>query len=165
MSTLFVDTINEKTTGNGIYIPGHVGQVVSVEFETISAFTSTSYSDVSGFSASITPASSSSKVLVIVSACAAHSASNTLLLRLKRGSTIIGENPNVGSADSFINFYQGGTAFNTGSRPFLDSPATSSSVTYQIQARVDAATGYLNRHNSGSSYGGSCNITLMEIAQ
>ena len=28
MSTLFVDTINEKTSGNGIEIPGHVIQVI-----------------------------------------------------------------------------------------------------------------------------------------
>ena len=28
MSTLFVDTINEKTSGNGIAIPGHVVQVI-----------------------------------------------------------------------------------------------------------------------------------------
>ena len=28
MSTLFVDTINEKTSGNGVAIPGHVVQVV-----------------------------------------------------------------------------------------------------------------------------------------
>ena len=27
MSTLFVDTINEKTSGNGVDIPGHVLQV------------------------------------------------------------------------------------------------------------------------------------------
>ena len=30
MSTLFVDTINEKTTNNGVYIPGHVLQVKRV---------------------------------------------------------------------------------------------------------------------------------------
>ena len=28
MSTLFVDTINEKTSGNGIQIPGHPIQIV-----------------------------------------------------------------------------------------------------------------------------------------
>ena len=28
MSTLFVDTINEKTSGNGIKIPGHQVQIV-----------------------------------------------------------------------------------------------------------------------------------------
>ena len=33
MSTLFVDTINEKTSGNGIAIPGHVVQVVKVDVE------------------------------------------------------------------------------------------------------------------------------------
>ena len=31
MSTLFVDTINEKTSGNGVAIPGHVVQVVKTE--------------------------------------------------------------------------------------------------------------------------------------
>ena len=29
MSTLYVDTITEKTSGNGVQIPGHVVQVVS----------------------------------------------------------------------------------------------------------------------------------------
>ena len=29
MSTLYVDTINEKTSGNGVQIPGHVVQVGS----------------------------------------------------------------------------------------------------------------------------------------
>ena len=32
MSTLFVDTINEKTTNNGVDIPGHVINVQSVKF-------------------------------------------------------------------------------------------------------------------------------------
>ena len=31
MSILKVDTINEKTTGNGVAIPGHVIQVVASE--------------------------------------------------------------------------------------------------------------------------------------
>ena len=31
MSTLFVDTINEKTTNNGVYIPGHVINVQSAK--------------------------------------------------------------------------------------------------------------------------------------
>ena len=31
MSTLYVDTITEKTSGNGVQIPGHVVQVVSVK--------------------------------------------------------------------------------------------------------------------------------------
>ena len=34
MSTLFVDTINEKTSGNGIQIPGHVVQVVQEDVNT-----------------------------------------------------------------------------------------------------------------------------------
>ena len=34
MSILKVDTINEKTSGNGVYIPGHVVQTVVKHFAT-----------------------------------------------------------------------------------------------------------------------------------
>ena len=34
MSTLFVDTINEKTTNNGVEIPGHV---INVQFVSLVA--------------------------------------------------------------------------------------------------------------------------------
>ena len=65
MSTLFVDTINEKTTGNGIIIPGHVIQHKS--HNTITATTATgvtAYTDLGGASFSFTPKQSGSKLIV-----------------------------------------------------------------------------------------------------
>ena len=66
MSTLFVDTINEKTSGNGIAIPGHVVQMQS---NTVTgngnSSNSASYID-TGLSVNITPKFSTSKILVIV---------------------------------------------------------------------------------------------------
>ena len=66
MSTLFVDTINEKTSGNGVAIPGHVVQMQNNSISGNSG-TSTSGSFVdSGLSVNITPKFSNSKILVIV---------------------------------------------------------------------------------------------------
>ena len=63
MSTLFVDTINEKTTNNGVYIPGHVLQAVS---GTLSAGISTTSGTMAatGLKATITPSTTSSKIYV-----------------------------------------------------------------------------------------------------
>ena len=61
MSTLFVDTINEKTNGNGVQIPGHVLQVVEGTRTDGTNTNSASYVD-AGLSAAITPKSTSSKV-------------------------------------------------------------------------------------------------------
>ena len=43
MSILKVDTINEKTSGNGVYIPGHVVQMKRVAVNTVTSTTSSSY--------------------------------------------------------------------------------------------------------------------------
>ena len=64
MSILKVDTINEKTSGNGVYIPGHVIQTVSKTFQNVTSTTSTSFIDVTGGSLAITPKSTSSKIHV-----------------------------------------------------------------------------------------------------
>ena len=63
MSILKVDTINEKTSGNGVQIAGHVIQTVYNEHITGTAYTTaTTLNDL--FSATITPKSATSKILV-----------------------------------------------------------------------------------------------------
>ena len=64
MSTLYVDTINEKTSGNGIYIPGHILQVQSYAPSSTTNITTTSYTDIN--SRSFTPKSASSSLLIWV---------------------------------------------------------------------------------------------------
>ena len=65
MSILKVDTINEKTSGNGVAIPGHVVQVVHGSTNTEVSGDTTTYTDTT-LSASITPTATSSKILIRV---------------------------------------------------------------------------------------------------
>lgn len=64
MSTLFVDTINEKTSGNGIIIPGHVVNVYDVLKTDTQTSTSTSWVDITGLSITFTPKVSTNKILI-----------------------------------------------------------------------------------------------------
>ncbi|MEK9994192.1 MAG: hypothetical protein VW646_05470, partial [Hydrogenophilales bacterium] len=65
MSILKVDTINEKTTGNGVAIPGHVIQVVHNTTATTVTYSSTTAA-FSGLQATITPKQQNSKILIQV---------------------------------------------------------------------------------------------------
>jgi hypothetical protein len=150
MSTILVDTINEKTSGNGVDIPGHVLQVVEAEFSTQTDISSTSYAD-SGLSVSITPTSSSSKILVITNVHCFINGTGFIGLNIVRGSTQIAE------ASKAVSF-----ADNTGNMSVLtklDSPSTASATTYKVQMKISTASGTLriNQQDGGSR------ITVMEI--
>lgn len=173
MSILKVDTINEKTTGNGIVIPGHVIQTVYNEHITGTAYTTaTTLNDL--FSATITPKSATSKILVSISVQHGPSNSqNDFGLFLKRGSTRIGGRTNDTPRGGSNIWYAGddplGTASSnnwnlfTASWRYLDSPATTSATTYTVGAYVHNYF-YLNRF-AGGDLGGSSYISLQEIAQ
>ena len=64
MSTILVDTINEKTSGNGVSIDGHIINYKRHFFSVTSTQTQTSdsYSDVTGSSFTFTPLSSTSTI-------------------------------------------------------------------------------------------------------
>ena len=51
-STLYVDNLIEKTSGNGVHIPGHVIQVKCVEWDTV--YTDSTYAEKELFSGQIT---------------------------------------------------------------------------------------------------------------
>jgi len=172
MSTLFVDTINEKTSGNGIYIPGHVIQVVQGESTAVTSFTnSTSWTDL-GVSASITPTSTSSKILVIVDVKMGNlEAGLNFSCRLLRGSTAIGGGVQSANRQAFSHNEMSIVGTQYQMRPqnltFLDSPSTTSATTYKVQTIMNATGGtvYLNRsHNNSSAQANTrSTITLMEI--
>ena len=65
MSILKVDTVNEKTTGSGVYIPGHTIQFLSQEITVLTLTSSTSLA-ASGFTLTITPKSTASKIKIAV---------------------------------------------------------------------------------------------------
>jgi len=126
-------------------------------------FTTTSGSpvDVTGLSASITPSSTSSKVLVIAWVVISTSGGGgDGYARLVRDSTAIGNGD-----DGFFGQSAGQDYFGTHSKPitYLDSPATTSSTTYKIQA-WGANTSYVNGRGLDASFRTSSGITLMEIS-
>jgi len=148
---------------------GSVLQVVqSVKTDT-SSFAIGATGDISGLSVSITPTLSTSKVLVTF--CLQGSTAYDGILNLYRDATAIGQGDAAGSRRRGIaEFPQTSTAGSTATAAvsFLDSPATTSSVTYKIQAIMDGAAGYVNRSQTDADavYDPrlSSSITVMEIA-
>jgi hypothetical protein len=140
---------------------GSVLQVVNVAYSTAASRSSNVYAD-TGLSASITPTSATSKILVMVShnGCRKDSNNTNLQVILLRGSTQIS---GIDGAGGFTN----STATNDFggiSISYLDSPATTSSTTYKTQFRSEGnnATVYVNNVNGSGSTNST--MTLMEIA-
>jgi hypothetical protein len=109
---------------------GTIVQVVNATYNTQTSSTSTSYAD-TGLTASITPSSTSNKVLVLFSQAGCHKSGGNTHGRLKllRDSTDLYEPDNYyGWTNSTLN---NGVATISGC--YLDSPSSSSSVTYKTQ--------------------------------
>ena len=174
MSTLYVDTINEKTSGNGIEIPGHVIQVVQNTFGGYDSIASTTLTNTS-LNATITPKSSTSKILVRASFIFGQVKSvnenqdNMKTFTIMRGSTNIA--PHNSRFFAHQNEVGGSIDFNEQTQvamiEYLDSPATTSATTYTLACYSDSSqvTITLNGRGFGSGLDGSCIMTLQEIAQ
>ena len=113
--------------------------------------------------ASITPTDSNNKIMVHVNCCGTGSrgTGTSFSLRIKRGSTRIWAISNYGG------YATGSGAETYPSAMYLDSPATTSAVTYTLTGtRTNGGDNcYFNHMNSsgtGSQAGSS--MTLMEIA-
>jgi len=161
MSTLYVDTINEKTSGNGVQIPGHVIQVVNATYNTQTSNSSVTFAD-TGLTASITPLSASSKILVTVNVSGLRKVTNNtwVELRLLRNSSVLfnmesSAGRNGSSTDN---------AVGSASTSYLDSPATTSATTYKVQFSSANNNAEVFINISGNT-GSTSTITLMEIAQ
>tara|TARA_R100001079_G_C4360931_1_gene115004 strand:- start:30 stop:557 length:528 start_codon:yes stop_codon:yes gene_type:complete len=137
--------------------------------------TSTSFTDVTGLSVNITPSSSSNKILITGLVCYGGSDGEPYgyTFNLMRDSTAISIHD---AASNRTRATLGTQGFNNGdatmghSFNFLDSPSTTSQVTYKIQARAEnPKTLYVNR---GAEADGDAaitsrfvsTITVMEIA-
>ena len=177
-SIINVDQINEATSGSGVQIPGHVVQVVPAIKTNAETGTNSSYADVSGLSATITPSSTSNKIMLMIDVhCGGVSPVISYWRCLRNGSTFFTNSSNSGAEDGAVwSFYTDTANFSSpqyqGTRQsfnYLDSPATTSALTYKIQARVYSSGTW--RCNQGDSLGDATrittvsSITLMEIAQ
>jgi len=130
---------------------GKILQVVqTIKTDTFST-TSTTQVDITGYSVTITPSSSSSKVLITGTLVAGYGTTNAYALRfyMMRGSTAICIHDTAGNRSRCTFGTQGVTQTDsTISFPFefLDSPNTTSATTYKIQAQSEnPQTLYINR--------------------
>ena len=152
-------------------VGGKVLQVLQTVKTSETSTTSTSYVDTTGMSVSITPTSASNKILVIANLnFGTPNSTHRIHTQLTGGNSgnYIGDTNSslIRGAATAVNRTSdsyGQTATNIN---YLDSPSTTSSITYKIQWRVSGDTGYLNRPGTIDSIGGSnaSSITVMEIA-
>ena len=158
-------TVNNLTGGtitSAVNFPaGHVIQVVTGTHATEGSTTSTGYAT-TGISATITPRNTSSKIFIIINTSGYNNGGtgHVTYYTIYRDSTNLETNTNIG----FANIYQGsGSGDDIGSNiciSELDSPNTSSAVTYTLRVRTSSSshTAYWSMNNSRSD------ITVMEIA-
>jgi hypothetical protein len=165
--------VNEVTDLGGD-VPTGVGKILQVVSTTKTdpfSTASTVFTAVTGLSATITPTSTSSKIMAFLT---------------------IGQYDGSGTIGSFVDVQRNGTSIGVGGaagsrrqvaldmvhvaadRPqsmawsFLDAPATTSALTYQVRVSVSSGTVFVNVRNTDTDATGVgravSTITLMEVA-
>ena len=173
MGTIFVDNLEPQSgtsltlgaSGDSINLAsgatagfGKIGQVLSTNKLDTFSTTSTSFTDITNLSVNITPSSTSSKIYVIafVSAGTGNTSADNKL-RVARDSTTIPP-----SAATVLTRITSSDLNVTNTMSFLDSPSTTSQITYKVQAKAETGTFYVNRNGAGNNEGYS-SITVMEV--
>lgn len=160
-------TWGSRGTGSGVVL-----QIISTTKTSTFTTTSSTFTDVTGLSVSITPSSSSNKVLVF---CHVYGANENApgFIRLVRGSTAIcvgnSNGSNVQATSGSCQDSSATSQVSCASMVYLDSPSTTSSTTYKIQATVAAGGGtyYINEASSTlglSDYTFASTITVWEVS-
>ena len=161
-SILKVDNIQKangsvpKVSDLGLNVTGSVLQVVQAVSSTYQATTSTSFVNYSHTNATITPSSTSSKILVL-------STHNTEVYQNNsqdaQGRFVIYRDGSAISAENYIRHYDYGGSGHLGVTNtvinFLDSPSSTSEESYQLYMK------YVSGDSTAIIFG---SITLMEIA-
>ncbi len=145
---------------------GSVLQVVQFVYHTYQQLTSSSY-NATGITKAITPVSSSNKILVNMTVTAGNSGSSAgenafALYRSIGGATAA----SIETFERSIFCYDpGGQNVHVDASialSFLDSPSTTSAVTYTLYGRTNSGILRINDHQVSGQ--GQSTITLMEIA-
>lgn len=153
-------------------IGSNVVQTVKTDIFTT---TSTSITDITGLSVTITPSSATSKILVLVMATATMSnSSDTTHIHLFRDATQVFLGDTSGTRTRAMAGISGGSASGPENRQsfalsgvYLDSPATTSAVTYKVRVSVSGNTAYINanpRATDADDTAAVSSITAIEVA-
>jgi hypothetical protein len=177
MSQLRVSSVTDLSGTGSTYAPGHVVQVVQgVKSDVFSSggIAGGASVTVTGLSASITPSSVSSKILVTVDVSGSSNLTQGFSIFLRRDGNAVGVGDAASNRSRVTSGGVNATSRNlsVASLTFLDSPASTSSLTYTVNIlNTDdvTATLFINRTSidADASHGArsASRITLMEIAQ
>ena len=153
-TALTIDASQNITTANRFAkasMPaGSVLQVIQGSYNTEFSTTSNTFAD-TGITASITPTSATSKILVFYSVGYLIQDTNLGGLQLLRGATVLQSSIRAVASSTHASYMH---------NEYLDSPATTSSTTYKIQANKNAGNAFITCWNAQQP----STITLMEIA-
>ena len=140
---------------------GKILQVVTAKTNNRTETTSTSFVD-TNISASITPASSSNKIIVILSTTVSIDSSNGFIrLTVFRGGS---SGTNLGDGNTGISQFginNGNDAIGNGGFVIVDTPSTTSATTYLVRFRKDGNGTVKVPANNGEE---EAVITLMEVS-
>ena len=150
---------------------GKILQVVNTTQESVVTYSSASFVDLSGITATINGVSSGSKIIVDIRLMVGRGADTGVGFKLFRDSTFLPAFS--GSTETFANYVQesgGGWTygFHNFAFRFTDTHGQSagSNLVYKLQGTTysNSNTVYLNRRNYDSGQRGQCSVMLMEVA-
>ena len=158
------------------YMPGHIIQVVqTIKTDTFSTTSSTNV-DITGFSVAITPSATSSKILILSNAGWGNSSNDMAVVPFQLVKVVGGTASNIAEPSDTTLTYPGTVVVsnpNTNAQwslqriafQFLDSPATTSAVTYKWQIlTASSSTTFINRRTENTAMPTTSSITVMEVA-
>ena len=138
-------------------------QVVSATSNTQFSTSSTSLQN-TGFSATITPQSTTSKILIIANLQISYPGTGGAGFAIYRGATAIWTPAVADGSGAYGAAYSQAANGNRGQTPliYLDSPATTSATTYNIYFAIRNSSGTFNPTDAVNN--GSSSLTLLEIS-
>jgi hypothetical protein len=139
-------------------------QVQSATTTAVFSSSSASFVDITGLSVTITPTSASSKILILANVSGGASSSNGQI-NLVRNGTNICQGTSGSSSNATMQFdFPSSYAMQCPAISYLDSPATTSAVTYKLQLNAGGSTAYVNVRATDNALGTTSSITVMEIS-
>ena len=153
---------------------GKIGQVVQTVHTGTETLSSTTATTISNFTVAITPAATSSKILVMAYMMLGPPISASMSVQLFRDTTQIfmgdaaGDRIRVSYHDFRVFANSGARAIGVGSPIYLDSPSTTSEIEYTFKWRSEGGAAiYLNRDAQYSDLDyvpvGASSITAIEV--
>jgi hypothetical protein len=162
MSTVAVNKIEDLSANQN---KGVLQVVSTTKTDTFTTGSSTLV-DITGFSLAITPRSTDSKILLLVSCMlsAGTYGGYMSMVQLVRDSTPIALGTSTATNQVTMGIvHEQVWEVTTSATEFLDSPNTTSAITYKVQAKDDNGEFFLNRKGYDTAICGVSSLTAMEI--